>query len=131
MTQPSLSTNLQPGNCIIWYYPESNYCAYKITKPQVVALLWMSRKVRMTFRGVRDRSVVCCVMSMRHAGWRLRGAMDLFRLSILFSRYRSCDETHVSILFQSWTFSYSNAVFFERSLFNEHDKSSNLLRIVT
>jgi len=49
---------------------------------------------------------------------------DLLRLSILFSQYRSCDDTQESIFFQSWRFWGSH------SLFNEHDKGSNLLGIV-
>ena len=37
--------------------------------------------------------------------------IDLFRLSILFSQYRSCDDTQESIFFLSWTFSCSQAIF--------------------
>ena len=37
--------------------------------------------------------------------------IDIFGLSILFSQYRSCDDTHESIFFQSWTFSCSHGIF--------------------
>ena len=37
--------------------------------------------------------------------------MDLFCLLILFSQYISSDDNQESIFFQSWTFSYSRAVF--------------------
>lgn len=51
--------------------------------------------------------------------------IDLFCLSILFSQYK-CEDTKKSIFFQSWTY-----VTFARSPFNEHNKGSDLLGIVT
>ena len=55
--------------------------------------------------------------------------MDLFRLYILFSQYRSCDDTQ-----EIWSF----VLFIKKrmfmlacTLFNEQDKGSNLLSIIT
>ena len=55
--------------------------------------------------------------------------IDLFRLYILFYQYRSCDDTH-----EMWFF----VLFIKKSifmlactLFNEQDKESNLLSIIT
>ena len=55
--------------------------------------------------------------------------IDLFRLYILFSQYRSCDDTK-----EIWSF----VLFIKKSifmlactLFNEQDKGSNLLSIIT
>ena len=57
------------------------------------------------------------------------GIIDLFRLYILFSQYRSCDDTQ-----EIWSF----VLFIKASmnmstctLFNEQDKGSNLLSIIT
>ena len=41
--------------------------------------------------------------------------IDLFNLPILFSQYKSCNDTKESIFFQSWTFSCSHAVFLKDS----------------
>ena len=47
------------------------------------------------------------VVDLQHASSR-----DLFRSLILFSQYKSCDDTQETIFFQSRTFSGSHAVFF-------------------
>ena len=58
--------------------------------------------------------------------WFIAIALDLFRLSILFSQYRSYDDTPESFFFQSW----AGIFMLTSSLFDEHDKGSNLLGIV-
>ena len=55
--------------------------------------------------------------------------IDLFHLYILFSQYRSCDDTQ-----EIWSFVLlikKSAYKHEYSLFNEQDKGSNLLSIIT
>ena len=61
--------------------------------------------------------------------WKSAEQIDLFRLYILFSQYRSCDDTQ-----EIWSF----VLFIKKSifklafiLFNEQDKWSNLLSIIT
>ena len=59
----------------------------------------------------------------------LLSLIDLFRLYILFSQYRSCDDTQ-----EIWSFVLfikKNKCKLEYALFNEQDKGSNLLTIIT
>ena len=69
------------------------------------------------------------VISLKMQFWFKTNLIDLFRLYILFSRYRSCDDTQ-----EIWSF----VLFIKKSIFmlafilhNEQDKGSNLLSIIT
>ena len=59
--------------------------------------------------------------------WSETQQTDLFRLTILLSRYRSCDDTQGSICFHNWTFSCSHVVVLmnttkvQTSLVSSHD----------
>ena len=75
---------------------------------------------------------VCFLLSF-HTWWMMWSDVetwiDLFRLYILFSQYRSCDDTQ-----EIWSF----VLFIKKSifilafiLFNEQDKGSSLLSIIT
>ena len=69
-----------------------------------------------------------------HPGWAQKlqfyvRLIDLFHLYILFTQYRSCDDTQ-----EIWSFVLfikKSACKHEYSLFNEQDKGSNLLSIIT
>ena len=51
------------------------------------------------------------ILQQRLRTLNLTFTIDLSLLSILFSQYRSCDDTEESTFFQSWAFSRSHAVF--------------------
>ena len=78
--------------------------------------LWLAHLIRAVF----TLPVFIMVFSM---------LIDLFRLYILFSQYRPCDDTQ-----EIWSFVFfikKSACKHEYSLFNEQDKGSNLLSIIT
>ena len=75
VTQLSLSTNLQPGKCIIWCFPWSDHCAY-ISSADTLDVTQCTLDVSRS--PWQERCVFDCVTSMRHAGWRLRDAHFCF-----------------------------------------------------
>ena len=96
VTQLSLSTNLQPGKCIIWCFPWSDHCAY-ISSADTLDVTQCTLDVSRS--PWQERCVFDCVTSMRHAGWGLRDAHCVKQWTFLFSQYRSCDDSQ-----EVWTF---------------------------
>ena len=88
----------------------SEICNFKLASSFVLVRFW---------NYLRDYSLNCTPLA----------PIDLFRLYILFSQYRSCDDTQ-----EIWSF----VLFIKKrifmlacTLFNEEDKGSNLLSIIT
>ena len=83
-------------------------------------------KITSCFAQTRKYSLTLDNFSLVACNW---SQIDLFRLYILFSQYRSCDDTQG--IWSFVLFIKKNKCKHEYALFNEQDKGSNLLSIIT